>query len=118
MTERLLAAAGTGDIEALLPVLSPEMTLVTDGGGIRKAALRPIHGAEKVARWFIGVPARPDVEGLEAHVSTVNGELAIVTTSVDGVDAVMFLTVEGEQVTAMHVIRNPEKLTAVVRPTP
>jgi hypothetical protein len=43
----------------------------------------------------------------------VNGELAIVMTSHDSVDSVWFLTVEGGRITALHSIRNPEKLTAV-----
>ena len=113
VTERFMDAASTGDLEGLLSVLAPDVTLVTDGGGVRRAALRPIHGAEKVIRWLLGVLGRPDVEGLAPHLRTVNGELAIVTTSVEGVDSVLFLTVEGDRITALHAIRNPDKLGAV-----
>ena len=112
-TERFLAAVSTGDVDGLLAVLAPDVTLVTDGGGVRRAALRPIHSADKVARWLFGVLGRPDVEGLAPHLRTVNGELAVVTTSVEGVDSVLFLTVEGDRVTALHAIRNPDKLGAV-----
>lgn len=63
--------------------------------------------------------ARPDVEGLAAHLRQVNGELAIVTTSAAGVDSVLFLTVELEPITSINVIRNPAKLTGVdLRPVP
>lgn len=113
VTERFMAAAATGDLDGLMAVLSPDVTLVTDGGGVRKAALRPIHGAEKVIRWLLGVLGRPDVEGLAPHLRTVNGELAIVTTSVEGVDSVLFLTVDDDRITALHAIRNPHKLGAV-----
>lgn len=113
VTLRFLAAAGSGDVEGLLEVLAPDVTLVTDGGGIRKAALRPIHTADRVVRWLLGVLARPDVADLEADLRMVNGELAIVATSHDGIDSVLFLTVEGDRITALHSIRNPEKLTAV-----
>jgi RNA polymerase sigma-70 factor (ECF subfamily) len=113
VTEQFMAAAATGDFDGLMEVLSPDVTLVTDGGGVRKAALRPIHGAEKVVRWLLGVLERPDVEGLAPHLRTVNGELAIVTTSVEGVDSVFFLTVEDGHITALHAIRNPDKLGAV-----
>src|ERR1700710_1126980 len=54
ITERVMAAAG-GDLPSLIEVLSPDVVLVTDGGGIRQAALRPIHGADKVLRWLAGV---------------------------------------------------------------
>lgn len=113
VTERFLAAAGSGDVSALLSVLAPDVTLVTDGGGVRRAALRPIHGAEKVSRWLVGVLSRPDVEGLAADLAVVNGELALVTRSVEGVDSVLFLTVQSGRIAALHAIRNPEKLTAI-----
>jgi RNA polymerase sigma-70 factor (ECF subfamily) len=113
VTQRFMEAAGSGDVGALLEVLAPDVTLVTDGGGIKRAALRPIHTAEKVVRWLLGVLARPDTPDLAADLRVVNGELAIVLTGPDGVDSVMFLTVEAGRITALHSIRNPEKLTAV-----
>ena len=61
VTERFLAAAAGGDVEALLAVLAPDVVLITDGGGKAKAALRPIAGADKVARFVAAVSA----EGLE-----------------------------------------------------
>ena len=57
VTERFLAAAAGGDVEALLAVLAPDVVLVTDGGGKAKAALRPIAGADKVARFVAAVSA-------------------------------------------------------------
>ena len=57
VTERFLAAAGGGDIEGLMSVLAPDVTLLTDGGGKALAALRPITGAGKVARFSWPLPA-------------------------------------------------------------
>lgn len=113
VTLQFMDAALSGDIEELLAVLSPDVTLVTDGGGLKKAALRPIASAEKVARWILGVLTRPDTPGLVADLRVVNGELAIVLSSADGVDSVLFLTVQGDRIAALHSIRNPEKLSAV-----
>ena len=47
--ERFLAAAATGDLQALMDVLAPDVVLITDGGGVKKAALRPIQGARQGA---------------------------------------------------------------------
>lgn len=113
VTLRFMEAAASGDVEGLLAVLAPDVTLVTDGGGVKRAALRPIHTAEKVIRWLLGVLSHPEALGLEAELRVVNGELAIVATSPEGVDSVLFLTVEADRITALHSIRNPEKLTAV-----
>ena len=113
VTERFMTAAAGGDLEELLRVLAPDVVLVSDGGGIKQAALRPIHSVEKVVRWMLGVLAQAVANGMVAELRRVNGEPAIVMSDPDGVDAVMFLTVEDEQITAVHIIRNPEKLRAV-----
>ena len=63
ITERFMAAASGGDLTSLMEVLSPEVVLVTDGGGIKQAALRPIHGADRVLRWLAGVFGKPESEG-------------------------------------------------------
>ena len=108
-----MEAAASGDVAGLLAVLSPDVTLVTDGGGVRRAALRPIHTADKVARWLLGVLATPEVAQLSYEYREVNGELAVVASGRDGTDSVYFFTVEDDRVTEVYAIRNPEKLTAV-----
>lgn len=113
ITERFMAAAGGGDITALMELLSPDVVLVTDGGGIKQAALRPIHGVEKVLRWFGGVLARPESQQMQFELRHVNGELAIVALDGEGVDGVFFLTIEDDRITSLYGIRNPEKLGAV-----
>ena len=113
VTERFVAAASGGDLAELLQVLAPDVVLVSDGGGIKQAALRPIHSADKVVRWMLGVLSRAVANGIVAELRLVNGEPAIVMSDPVGVDAVMFLTVEDDLITAVHIIRNPEKLGAV-----
>jgi RNA polymerase sigma-70 factor (ECF subfamily) len=113
ITQRFMAAAKGGDIGSLIEVLSPDVVLVTDGGGIRQAALRPIHGADKVLRWLAGVFDKPEAAAIDFELRQVNGELAIVATTAEGIDGVIFVTVEDDRVTALHGIRNPEKLGAV-----
>jgi RNA polymerase sigma-70 factor, ECF subfamily len=113
ITERFMAAARGGDITSLLDVLSPDVVLVTDGGGLRQAALRPIHGADKVLRWLAGTLGKPESAELGFELRQVNGEVAIVATNPDGIDGVIFVTVEDDRITALHGIRNPEKLGAV-----
>lgn len=111
--ERFLVAAGTGDVAGLLEVLSPDVTLVSDGGGVRKAALRPIHSADKVARFVLGILAKPEVAEAVVEVRTVNGEPAVVATTPEGVHSVYFVTVEDDLITQVLSISNPAKLTAV-----
>lgn len=108
---RFLAAAATGDLQSLLDVLAPDVILVTDGGGVRRAALRPILGREKVLRFLAGVmPDGTDHEVDFARV-VVNGRPGV-RLVVDGeVDAIGTLLVEDGIVTGLYLVRNPAKLT-------
>jgi RNA polymerase sigma-70 factor (ECF subfamily) len=89
-----------------MDVLAPDVVLLTDGGGVKKAALRPIHGRDKVTRFLEAV--MPD--GFVADAVVVNGSPAL-RIAVDGeVDAVASLLVEDGRVTGLYVVRNPAKL--------
>jgi RNA polymerase sigma factor (sigma-70 family) len=49
VTERFLQATTSGNLEALMAVLAPGVTLVADGGGRALAPRRPLRGSEEVA---------------------------------------------------------------------
>ena len=102
-----LAAVATGDIQSLMDVLAPDVVLVTDGGGVKKAALRPILGRDKVLRFLDAVSA-----GLEAvaDVVVVNGAPALRIVLDGELDTVASMVVEDGLVTGLYVVRNPAKL--------
>ena len=105
------AAASTGQVQPLLELLAPDVVLRTDGGGIKKAALRPIHGADKVARFLAAVV--PVGSELSVEWSFVNGSPAILLFIDGELDAVgTGLAVDG-RITEIYLVRNPEKLTDV-----
>lgn len=110
VTDRFFRAATLGDVDGLLELLAPDVVLVSDGGGIKKAALRPIYGGDKAIRFLVGVLAKPEHENLTIRVAIVNGEAAVVATLDGVVDSVGFLTVEEAGISAMYLLRNPEKL--------
>jgi len=112
VTEKFRAAAASGAIEPLLALLAPDAVLITDGGGQRQAARRPIVGPEKILRFFAGVWPKLG-PAPEVGLATVNGESAI-TVVIDGVlDSVVTLEMDGPVVRQLFVVRNPDKLRAV-----
>ncbi len=112
VTRRFAEAAATGDLESLLGLLAPDVVLVTDGGGIRKAALRPIIGVEKVLRFLTAV--RPS--GTTAAPVVINGEPCLVI-HVDGeLDGIFATRVVDGRVTELYGVRNPEKLSRLADP--
>jgi RNA polymerase sigma-70 factor (ECF subfamily) len=122
-TERFLSAAAGGDVNALLELLSPDVTLWTDGGGRVRHARRPILGARKVGAWLAGV-SRVTYEGvapadMTAEVVEVNGGPGILFSGAGRVVASVALTFDADaRITAIHTVANPDKLRAVAAGLP
>ena len=130
VTQRFLDAAAGGDIDELMRVLAPEVVLITDGGGKAKAALRPIVGASKVARFLAAIADRPypgfETSDLEVEVVEVNGSPgALITAARAGQAggagqarrpiAVITTVVGNGRITAIQLIANPDKLRGIAQ---
>jgi RNA polymerase sigma-70 factor (TIGR02957 family) len=114
VTERFLAACVGGDVDALMAVLSPGVVLLTDGGGVAKAALRPIHGADKVARFLTAVtPEGLATPGLQMAMAQVNGAPGVVVWSDAGPMLAVSVVVAGGLVSEALVMMNPDKLAGI-----
>ncbi|NEB06147.1 RNA polymerase sigma factor SigJ [Streptomyces sp. SID13726] len=116
-TERFVRAALGGDIAQLMEILAPDVTVWTDGGGSRRQALRPVHGRDKAARLLSGYARRGGTGHLELRYRRVNGDDAAVLFEHDSPYAVIVLdlTPEGDQVSNLFVVTNPDKLTHVLK---
>jgi RNA polymerase sigma-70 factor (TIGR02957 family) len=111
VVERFLAAVATGDLQGLMDVLSPDVVLITDGGGKKQAALRPIHGVDKVLRFLSAV--MPDDGSASAAPAVVNGSTGLRLLLGDELDTIATMRVDGGRVTALYLVRNPDKLERV-----
>ncbi|MGV9377268.1 RNA polymerase sigma-70 factor [Nonomuraea sp. NPDC003707] len=115
--ESFRRALEAGDLQGLLDVLAPEVVLVSDGGGVKQAAPRPIVSAGKVARFIIGGPGKAGV-ALTGEPTVVNGSPALILR-VDGeIDGVVAIGVEDGRITGLYYVRNPHKLTRIASETP
>ncbi len=103
---KFLEATVTGDVQTLLDVLAPDVVLISDGGGVKQAALRPILGRDKVTRWLAAV--RP--EGMQADLVEINGTPAVRVLLDGELDSAGTLLVEDGRVTGIYWVRNPQKL--------
>jgi RNA polymerase sigma-70 factor (ECF subfamily) len=106
-------AAGQGDLDALVAVLDPDVTMRSDGGGRVTAARHPLHGADRVGRALVAM-TRKNLRrgGGQAALLSVNGGPGLVL-EVAGERSVMAFTVDGGRITAIDIVRNPDKLTHV-----
>lgn len=107
------AAAATGDVGQLMELLAPDAVLISDGGGKKKAALKPITGAAKIIRFLAAI--RPPEGEYDVEVRSVNGGLSVLIHLTDGLDSVASVDVVGGRVTAVYLSRNPDKLSGVAQ---
>jgi RNA polymerase sigma-70 factor (ECF subfamily) len=111
VTQRFIDAVVGGDLDALMEVLAPDVTLWADGGGkARAAGLRPILGRDKIAPLIIGDGRRRPIASLGVQYRTINGDPSALLLSGDTPFAVIVLEVEGNQVTGIYAVTNPDKL--------
>jgi RNA polymerase sigma-70 factor, ECF subfamily len=114
LLESFARAIGEGDLDGVVALLARDAVLWADGGGhIRGAALRPVRGAEAVARFVIGV--RQKIGGGEISARMVNGRLALVAAIEGFVQRIVSIDVRNGSIAGIYVIANPEKLRAAAR---
>ncbi|MGK5543902.1 RNA polymerase sigma-70 factor [Streptomyces sp. URMC 127] len=109
-------AIETGDLQGLLGILAPDVVLMGDGGGVKKAILRPVVGADKVGRLLLG-GLRKAAAAVSLRPARVNGHPAL-TIRLDGeLDTVVAVRMEEGLITGLYAVRNPEKLSHMQQET-
>lgn len=108
-----VSAAATGDVAQLASLLAEDAVLYTDGGGKRRAALNPIYGRDKIARFFDGVRTKNPFP-TQITPARINGLPGFVL-EVDGQPETMAFEIHGRAITAIYGVRNPDKLSHLNR---
>jgi RNA polymerase sigma-70 factor (ECF subfamily) len=116
LLERFYQAAGSGDIDKLLTLLSTDVEMHTDGGGKAAALVLPISGADRVARVVVQGLRRLMALNALQRIVEINGVPGFVSY-VDGRPQSVF-TVEARngRIEAIYIVTNPAKLTHLPPP--
>jgi RNA polymerase sigma-70 factor, ECF subfamily len=110
--QQFLTACATGDLSQLAATLSEDVVFYSDGGGKVAAAVNPIAGQDRVARFLVGV-ARKGASALRAQFADVNGEAGALLFDGNRLSAVLAIQLnEDGRIHGVFLIGNPEKLPA------
>jgi RNA polymerase sigma-70 factor (ECF subfamily) len=112
MVQQFVQTCATGDMSSLVNLLAEDVTLYSDGGGKTAAALKPIHGPEKVARFLFAILAKAPL-GLELRFEEVNGQVGLIIYDGPRPYSVFTFDVAGERIQAIYTVVNPDKLQGV-----
>ena len=108
LVRHLMEAWEARDVDALVGLLDPDVTVVADGGGLVSATLHPVQGGEQVAGVLLDVAGRlPDLRILER---SVNGQPGLVAQQGGVTVTVLAFDVAGDRITRIWAVRNPQKL--------
>lgn len=119
VTDAFLAAARSGDTSTLRKLLAESVTLHSDGGGRKRAALRVLTGADRICRLYAciarntgGAPPRWSMR------LVINGLPGWLSVEHDGTLQTIAVEVVHDRIAAIYVVRNPEKLAHLAHMVP
>lgn len=114
LLERFVTAArgeSKADLEALF---AQDVRVTGDGGGKVISILRPLNGAERVARFFHIIERQH--AGLEYRVAEINGSPSLLRYINGRLDAAQIMVTDGVKILEVYIVRNPDKLRGIVLP--
>ncbi len=111
MVMKFVQAIQVGELSALQSLLAEDVTIWSDGGGKIAAAIRPIHGRDAAAQFIAGLAKQSKKVNAIAEIVILNGRESILVRNGAGkLETVLMLESDGSHLTALHFIRNPDKL--------
>lgn len=112
ITSQFLEASTQGDLQGLMALLAKDITYWSDGGGQVAAALKPLQGAMKVARFLLALRSKW-LSTSVVHVIEINGQPSMITL-VDGcIHSVTTFDIVDGYIQSIYTVRNPQKLKRV-----
>ncbi|SEI40945.1 RNA polymerase sigma factor SigJ [Frateuria terrea] len=118
MIQRFIAAIKKPDLESLRALFAEDAIAISDGGGVVRAVLRPLQGADRLARLYTQVAtrfyARPDVR---FTTTILNGEPVLLAWFDDTLVSAIWIECEDDHITATLALRHPGKLARLAAVT-
>ena len=110
LTEAFLQAVYVNDYKKLQDIFLNDIVMYQDGGGKMAAALKPLHGIDKVIKFLHGVMGlEPDAQ-FRIEPVHINSSLGILIYRNNQLDTVFTLEVENDKISELFFLRNPDKI--------
>ena len=110
VVDRFLAAVRTGDFEALMNVLDPDLVVHLDATAARPGAPREVHGAET---WAKGAVVFAQAFGNLARATTpslIDGKLGLISAPGGRLSRALNLVIKNGRVAEIEIIADPARL--------
>jgi RNA polymerase sigma-70 factor (ECF subfamily) len=117
LLERFADALRTPDMDTLRALFAEDAVHISDGGGLATAALRPLHGAERLARLYLQIALHQQADGVRHEIHTLNGAPALLSWQDGKLISASWIDDDDTGISAIHVLRHPAKLARLAAVT-
>lgn len=112
LMERFVAAARSGELAALQALIDENAALVGDGGGKVPSFRHILRGRLRVAGLYFAMSRKYGTK-VAYRLAWVNGAPGLLRYVNGVLESVQACSTDGERITELLVVRNPDKLAAV-----
>jgi len=117
LLQRFVAAMAEPTLDALRALFAEDAVHISDGGGLARATLRPLHGADRLARLYLQLARNFHGPGLRYEEVTLNAAPALLLLDGETLVSAMWVESDGARITAIHALRHPGKLARLLAVT-
>ncbi|RDS86615.1 RNA polymerase sigma factor SigJ [Dyella psychrodurans] len=117
LLERFATALEHPTEQNLHALLAADAIHVADGGGVVSATLRPLHGAERIARLYLQIALHEQGHRIQRELCVLNGEPALLTWADGKLVTAIWIECDDRQIVSLQVLRNPAKLARLAAVT-
>jgi RNA polymerase sigma-70 factor (ECF subfamily) len=117
LLERFADALRTPDMDTLRALFAEDAVHISDGGGLVTATLRPLHGAERLARLYLQIALHQQADGVHHEIHQLNGAPALLSWRGDKLISASWIDDDGAGIRAIHALRHPGKLARLAAVT-
>jgi len=106
-----LTASISGDVDQIRDLLAADAVMYSDGGGVVTAARKPIYGADKVARFMIGVQRKSSFPKNPVFTPVfVNGDPGVrMDSAVEGFISILAVEISDGVIQSVRIFSNPDR---------
>lgn len=115
LLQRFVTAMAEPSLDTLRALFAEDAVHVSDGGGVARATLRPLHGADRLARLYLQLGR--NLDGVSYEMAALNGAPALLMRHGDTLLSAIWIECDDERITAIHALRHPDKLARLLAVT-
>lgn len=117
LLQRFVEAMRAPGMDTLQALFAEDAVHISDGGGVARATLHPLHGAQRLARLYLQLARNTEGHDVHYEMATLNGAPALFMYEGATLATAMWIECEGERISAIHALRNPAKLARLLAVT-